>query len=271
MKKYVWIVLMAVLMVACGNTDATDNTKGTEEAQTQKQEQSHTHAYVEEVTTEATCETDGEKTFTCECGDIYTEVITALGHNYEEVPDSAVEATCAQEGKAVDTKCSVCENVVTGEVIPSPAHTYGEYVYNNDATSSADGTETATCSVCGGTTSRTKEGTMVVLESFPYELNVLYDDGRVGYFYCVYEEYEAAFGEGFHETVIGQLCDAASQATLDNMFEYDSNIRPLDNNTFPSGYDRDVYVGEYAEGTIWVYTAYWRYQYPDSDEIYVWH
>lgn len=267
-KQFLVLCMLCVFLIGCGNA----NSQNVEETQKESQiETEHTHTYAEEITTEATCEADGVKTFTCECGDSYTEAIIATGHNYEEVADSAVEATCANEGKEVDTKCTICENVITGATIPALAHSYGEYIYNNDATTSADGTETATCSVCGGKTSRTKAGTMLVLESFPYELNVLYDDGRVGYFYCVYEEYEAAFGEGFHDTVIGQLCDAAFETTWQNMLEYDSSIIPLDNNTFPYGYDSDVYVGEYAEGTIWVYTSYIRYKYPDSDEIYVWH
>lgn len=43
----------------------------------------HEHVYTETVTTEATCEADGLKTFACECGDSYTEVITATGHVFE--------------------------------------------------------------------------------------------------------------------------------------------------------------------------------------------
>lgn len=274
-KKLLLALVLSVLLVGCGSTDTTDNAQGTETPQTQEEqkqeEPTHEHAYTESITTEATCEADGVKTFTCECGDSYTEAITATGHNYEEVADSAKEATCDTDGKEADKKCLLCENVVEGAVITASGHTYGDYVYNNDATTSADGTETATCSICGGKTSRSKAGTKIALESFPYELNVLYNDGRVGYFYCVYDEYVAAFGDGFHDTTIGKLCDAANRATADNMFAYDSSIIPLDNNTFPEGYDKDVYVGEYAEGTIWKYTAYIRYKYSNSDEIYVWH
>lgn len=75
----------------------------------------HSHTYSEAVTTEPTCESDGVKTFTCECGDSYTELITAAGHKFES------------------------------------------YSYNNDATYTADGTETAVC-VCGLTDTRTKNG-----------------------------------------------------------------------------------------------------------------
>ena len=40
-------------------------------------------------------------------------------------------------------------------------HTFGEFVYNNDATCTANGTETATCSVCGTTETRVKAGSML--------------------------------------------------------------------------------------------------------------
>lgn len=43
----------------------------------------HTHKYAENVTKEATCVEAGTKTFTCTCGDSYTEELAALGHNYQ--------------------------------------------------------------------------------------------------------------------------------------------------------------------------------------------
>lgn len=92
----------------------------TEDAATpEATEESHTHNYTEEITTDATCETDGIKTFTCECGDTYTETIVSTGHTYEN------------------------------------------YVYNEDATYLANGTETATCVNCGSSDTRPAEGTML--------------------------------------------------------------------------------------------------------------
>lgn len=205
MKKYLLLTIMMVFLVGCGNSDA-------KEAVTDTQANSgHTHSYTEEITTEATCEVDGLKTLTCECGDSYTEVITATGHNYEEVADSAVEATCDADGKEADTKCSLCEGVAEGVVIPATGHSYGEYVYNNDATTSADGTETATCSVCGGKDTRTKAGTKLEIsyvgyDEFgngytldangdkvfyvdnPYPINQIVDNGDWLYYYGVYGE-----------------------------------------------------------------------------------
>lgn len=51
----------------------------------------HTHSYTAQVTTEATCNTAGVKTFTCSCNDSYTEEIPATGNHIY-----------------VDGACSVC-------------------------------------------------------------------------------------------------------------------------------------------------------------------
>jgi hypothetical protein len=56
-------------------------------------EEPHTHSYTSSVTTEATCETAGVRTYTCSCGHSYTEAIPATGHNY-------VYGTCENCGGA---------------------------------------------------------------------------------------------------------------------------------------------------------------------------
>lgn len=56
----------------------------------------HEHVYQEEVTKEATCTEVGEKTFTCECGDSYTEEIEAPGHAYTDAVTK--EPGCTEEG-----------------------------------------------------------------------------------------------------------------------------------------------------------------------------
>ena len=119
----------------------------------------HEHAYIESITKEATCTEAGEKMFTCECGDAYTESIEVTGHNYAEVEDSAVEVTCTEDGKEADIKCAFCGDVISGTVITAIGHDYGEYVYNNDATFSKDGTKTSTCANCGDKVTKTASGT----------------------------------------------------------------------------------------------------------------
>ncbi|MBQ8413638.1 MAG: hypothetical protein IJX58_00125 [Clostridia bacterium] len=42
----------------------------------------HTHNYIDEETKEATCTETGIITYTCECGDSYTETVAAKGHSF---------------------------------------------------------------------------------------------------------------------------------------------------------------------------------------------
>lgn len=165
----------------------------------------HTHSYAETITTEATCEADGVKTFTCECGDSYTETIVKLGHDYNAV---ITVPTCTEAGFTTHT-CTRCNNsytdtevaatghtydsgVITTEAacesdgiktftcacgdsytesIAAIGHSYGKYVYNNDATQKADGTKSRTCSTCGRVDTTTAKGTKLPFD--PYSLRAV--------------------------------------------------------------------------------------------------
>ena len=81
----------------------------------------HQHAYTPTVTKPATCTADGIKTFTCSCGDSYTEAIAKTGH--VSVADKAVAATCTTAGKTAGAHCSKCNAVLTAQtVIPATGH-----------------------------------------------------------------------------------------------------------------------------------------------------
>ena len=83
----------------------------------------HEHVYVEELSKEPTCVEAGEKTFTCKCGDVYTEEIEATGH---------VEIVGAKE-----TAHSICE--VCNEVLEDGSmHVYADVVIR-EATCIEDG------------------------------------------------------------------------------------------------------------------------------------
>ena len=87
-------------------------------------------AVTNEVTTEATCEADGVRTYTAKVtfeGKEYTssktEVIPATGHDTELV--GAKDATCTEDGYTGDEVCKVCQTVVKqGEAIPALGHDY---------------------------------------------------------------------------------------------------------------------------------------------------
>ena len=66
----------------------------------------HTHSYTSSVTTAVTCNTDGVKTFTCSCGNTYTEKIASTGHSWGEW-ETIENPTVTQKGKA-QRKCANC-------------------------------------------------------------------------------------------------------------------------------------------------------------------
>ena len=108
-----------------------------------------------------TCTAVGFTTHTCSvCNDTYnSDTVPANGHT--EAIDATIAATCTAPGKTEGKHCSVCnEIIVAQETIPALGHEFKTYVYNNDATTEADGTETAKCEHgCGTTDTRVAAGT----------------------------------------------------------------------------------------------------------------
>ena len=103
-------------------------------------ETTHTHSYTAKVTTPATCTTDGIKTYTCSCGDSYTETIKATGHSWDEGKNTT-EPTCTTEGVKTFT-CKNCKKTKT-ESLKKTDHNY-TWETNGNA-------RTAKCSGCGAT------------------------------------------------------------------------------------------------------------------------
>ncbi len=98
--------------------------------------ETHTHSYTSEITTPATCTTAGTRTYTCSCGDTYTEAIPAIGHTY------------------VDGVCSVCGAEDSDEPEqPTYTNVLDEVGYTEDrrlSGSSGDlSTETSTADTTG--------------------------------------------------------------------------------------------------------------------------
>ena len=107
----------------------------------------HVHDYVKEVTKEPTCTEAGTATFTCECGDSYTEEVPALGHDEGEW-EVETESTCTAEGKKV-LKCTRDGEVLDEEAIPVREHTPGEWEVTKAANWISDGEQVKKCTVCG--------------------------------------------------------------------------------------------------------------------------
>lgn len=97
----------------------------------------------------------------CEHLDTYTTI------------ENAIEATCTSAGsREIVTYCSNCGEEIeriteTEEML---GHSFTNYVYNNDATTEKDGTETAKCDLCGETDTRIAEGSK--LHSHSYSVSI---------------------------------------------------------------------------------------------------
>ena len=113
---------------------------GTEDAHTKcsvcGETLSPAHSYKEEITKEANCTETGVKTFTCDCGYVYTEDIESKGHTPGE------EATCT-----TPQTCTVCDSTINQAL----DHSWNGGEITKEATCGSNGIKTYTCERCGTT------------------------------------------------------------------------------------------------------------------------
>lgn len=101
------------------------------------------HTYESVVTKEATCTEDGIMTFTCACGESYTQAIPKLDHSYEAV---VTAPTHSKMGYTTHT-CSVCGASYVDSYTDALSHAY-EKTVTKEATCTEEGVMTFTCE-CG--------------------------------------------------------------------------------------------------------------------------
>ena len=109
----------------------------------------HTCNFTQSGTTKATCTEPGVTTYSCTCGESYTEETAPLGHSYST---TTTAATCTADGETV-TICSRCGEAST-TVIAALGHSWGDWVETKAPTALTAGSETRTCERCGATETR---------------------------------------------------------------------------------------------------------------------
>ena len=106
----------------------------------------HQHEYTSEITTPATHIAEGVMTYTCECGDSYTEAIEkTTEHTYTS--EVTTQPTHLAEG--VETFTCECGDTYTEAIEKIAEHSYTSEV-TKEATHKEEGVETFTCG-CGDT------------------------------------------------------------------------------------------------------------------------
>ncbi len=101
------------------------------------------HSYTDEITTKPTHQEEGVRTYTCSCGDSYTEVIEkTTEHSYSE---AVTAPTCTEKGYTTYT--CVCGDTYIDNYVNANGHSYSSSV-TTPATHLKEGVRTYTCS-CG--------------------------------------------------------------------------------------------------------------------------
>ncbi len=107
----------------------------------------HEHSYTSKVTKESTCSLEGETTYTCECGSVYTEEIAKKDH-IPANPVVSVAPTCVENGEKT-VNCKICSEFMYTELAPAVGHSYSGWNTTVAPTTTTEGERTKTCAECG--------------------------------------------------------------------------------------------------------------------------
>ncbi len=131
----------------CVNTGLTEGSHCSrcDDATTEQEIVSATgHSHTSEITTPATHTATGVMTYTCACGDTYTETIDKLAeHNHKAV---VTPPTCIEQGYTTYT-CE-CGDSYVDDYVDATGHAFGDWVVAKEATIDTEGEMERVCP-CG--------------------------------------------------------------------------------------------------------------------------
>lgn len=123
---------------------------------------SNNHAnIVKDVAVAPTCTETGltEGSHCGDCNKILIAQYVVSSTNHTEVIDPAVAATCTETGLTEGSHCSVCNKILVAQkTVSALNHSFTNYISNDDATCTEDGTKTAKCDRCDVTDTQSDEG-----------------------------------------------------------------------------------------------------------------
>ena len=104
----------------------------------------HEHQFAATVTP-PTCTQDGYTTYSCACGESYKEdIVSATGHSYASV---VTPPACETEGYTTHT-CTVCGDSYRDNEVAATGHSMGDWVQTKAPECEVPGEETSRCSAC---------------------------------------------------------------------------------------------------------------------------
>ena len=131
----------------------------------------HTHT-LKHITVPESCTVNGMEYDICtECGETFNEKVIPIGHKLNHV---VVPSTCKVAGMEYDI-CSECGETFNEKTLPLAAHTWGEWTIVKEATTTAEGQEKRTCSVCNKVETRTIEKLKALIDE-KTGVEIIYND-----------------------------------------------------------------------------------------------
>ncbi|MBR5514572.1 MAG: InlB B-repeat-containing protein [Clostridia bacterium] len=208
------------------------------------------HNYVAAVTTQATCTTDGVRTYTCSlCGESYTETIAKTGHSYSEYFSDG-NATCLEDGTMSASCDNGCGSIsVEPEEGSAKGHSFGEWYTVVEPQVGSEGQSRRDCANCDAYETETIPELEEIGGCEP-ELTV---SGYKVMLSCADSIYYVRYAKGEY-TTHSQIKNAEDCVTLNSTSIIKNTVSGICTLTMPAGGVYSVWVKTY-DGVEYIFRA----------------